>query len=83
MKMSTKQGSNVDKHLGNLWSISPTFYEQLLRQYPNTQNNKKNKLKQRKSAHLTFVQKSCSKNVGEIDSRLNSRPKSHFSNIFK
>jgi hypothetical protein len=29
----------------------------------------KNKLRVQKVAHLTFVQKSCSKNVGEIDPR--------------
>jgi hypothetical protein len=41
------------------WSISPTFYEQLLRLFPCAE--KKPKLKHRNAPHLTFVQKNWSK----------------------
>jgi hypothetical protein len=39
-----------------LWSISLTFDEQLLRRFPIV-----------KKLDLTFLQNSCSKNIGEID----------------
>ena len=47
-------------------SISPTIYKQLLRQFPFAKNNN-SKCMHRKAAQNTFVQKSCSYNVDEID----------------
>ena len=42
-----------------LWSISPTFYEQLLHQYPCAKKNTNLSRKYRKAAKKTFVRKSC------------------------